>query len=175
MAFTINHVVLVGGNLTRDAELKFVSSGTARLTFDIAMNSGYKDKQTDTFKEQVSYFKVVYWGKPAESIKDYMTKGKKVAVEGRLSQRRWQSEDGRNNSIVEVVASNVVLMGGNRDAAGAGPMPGAGASMPAPPMPPDPYGAPPAPAMPQGQPGYGGNIPPAQNFGSDLNDQEVPF
>lgn len=113
MAFTINHVVLVGGNLTRDAELKYLTSGTAKLSFDIAMNRSYYSKEKgELVKEEPSFFKVIYWGRPAESIAEYMKKGKKVAVEGRLSQRRWQGNDGKTNSIVEVVASNVVLMDG---------------------------------------------------------------
>ena len=110
MAYTINHVCLVGGNLTRDAELRYTNNGSALLSFSIAMNRSYK--QGETWEERTDFFKVVYWGKPAEAIAKFLTKGKKVAVEGRLSQNRWQSPEGKNMSSVEVVASNVVLMGG---------------------------------------------------------------
>ena len=110
MSYTINHVVLVGGNLTRDAELRYTNSGSLVVSFSIALNR--RVKQGETWEEKTDFFRVSYWGKPAEAIGKFLTKGKKVAVEGRLSQNRWQGQDGKNNSSVEIVASNVVLMGG---------------------------------------------------------------
>ena len=107
MAFTINHVALVGGNLTRDAELKFSQDGKPRLNFAIAMNKG-KDKPTD-------FFNCVFFGDMAEKIAQYMKKGTKVAIEGRLSQRRWE-KDGQNHSLVEIACHNVVLLGSKQDA-----------------------------------------------------------
>lgn len=109
MSYTMNHVVLVGGNLTRDAELRYTNNGSAVATFDIALNR--KFKQGEEWVEKVDFFKVSYWGKPAEAISKFLTKGKKVAVEGRLSQNRWQGQDGKTISSVEIVASNVVMMG----------------------------------------------------------------
>jgi len=112
MAYTINHVVLVGGNLTREAELRYTNNGSALLSFSIAMNRSFK--QGETWEEKTDFFRIIYWGKPAEAIAKYLTRGKKVAVEGRLSQNRWQSQEGKNMSSIEVVASNVVLMGGRQ-------------------------------------------------------------
>ena len=86
MSYTINRVVLVGGNLTRDAELRYTNSGKAVSSFSIAMNS--KFKQGEEWVEKVEFFKVTYWGKPAEAVAKYLLKGKKVAVEGRLSQNK---------------------------------------------------------------------------------------
>ena len=111
MSFTINHVSLVGGNLVRDAEMKYTGGGTPVLNFDIAMNRSWKNKDTNEIQEEVSYFRVNYWGKPAESVQKFLTKGKKVAIEGRMQQRRWEGPDGKTNSVVEVVASSVILMG----------------------------------------------------------------
>ena len=112
MSFTINHVSLVGGNLVRDAEMKYTGGGTPVLNFDIAMNRSWRNRERGEIQEEVSYFKVNFWGKPAEGIQKYLSKGKKVAIEGRMQQRRWEGPDGKTNSIVEVVASSVILMGG---------------------------------------------------------------
>ena len=101
MAFTINHIVLVGGNLTRDAELKYASTGNARLTFSVAMNRSYKDPNGQ-MKEVAEFFDVVYWGKIAEAVAPRLKKGQKVAIEGRLSQRRYTGQDGQQRNIVEV-------------------------------------------------------------------------
>ena len=110
MSFIINHIVLVGGNLTRDAELKYANNGNARLTFSVAMNRKFKDangNETDV----VEYFDIVYWGKIAEAVAPHMTKGQKVAIEGRLSQRRYTGTDGQQRNIVEISATSVVLIG----------------------------------------------------------------
>lgn len=115
MAFTINHIVLVGGNLTRDAELKYASTGNARLTFSIAMNRSYKDAGGQT-KEVAEFFDVVYWGKLAEAVAPRLKKGQKVAIEGRLTQRRYTGQDGLQRNIVEVSASSVILIGARSDA-----------------------------------------------------------
>lgn len=110
MSFVINHIVLVGGNLTKDAELKYANNGNPRLTFSVAMNRKYKDAN-GTITDVVEFFNIVYWGKIAEAVAPHMTKGQKVAIEGRLSQRRYTGNDGQQHSIVEIAATNVVLIG----------------------------------------------------------------
>lgn len=110
MAFTINHIVLVGGNLTRDAELKYASNGNARLTFSVAMNRSFKDA-SGQLKDVAEFFDVVYWGKLAEAVAPFLKKGQKVAIEGRLSQRRYTTQDGQQRNIVEVSATSVILIG----------------------------------------------------------------
>ena len=107
MAYTINNVTLVGGNLTRDPEYS-QPGGNALLKFDIAMN--YSVKVNGNYEERADFFKVEYWGKHAEAIKTILKKGSKIAVQGRLSQDRWKDKDGNNRSMVKVSASNVVLM-----------------------------------------------------------------
>ena len=104
----VNHVILIG-RLTRDAELKYLGSGTAVLNFSIASNS--KKKQGDQWIDEASFFDVVLYGKQGESVNQYMTKGKQIAIEGRLHQRRWE-QDGQSRSKVEIVADNVQLLGG---------------------------------------------------------------
>ena len=106
----INHVVVVG-RLTRDAELKYTNSGYAVSKVSIAVNQ--RRKVNDQWTDEVSFFDVVIWGKTAESLKDYLLKGKQIGVEGRLRQNRWEQE-GKQRSRVEIVSSNIQLLGGNR-------------------------------------------------------------
>lgn len=104
----INSVTLIG-RLTRDGELKYTNSGLAVLKFSLAVNR--KKKSGDQWIDEVSYFDIVLWGKQGEAIQKYLQKGKQVAVSGELHQNRWE-QDGQNRSKVEVVASNVQLLGG---------------------------------------------------------------
>lgn len=108
MANDINHVVLVG-RLTRDSELKYTNTGTAIAKFSIAVNR--RKRSGDQWTDEVSYFDIVLWGKTAESLNQYLLKGKQIGVSGELRQNRWE-QDGQNRSKVEVVANNVQLLGG---------------------------------------------------------------
>jgi single-strand DNA-binding protein len=105
----INHVVLVG-RLTRDAELKYTASGQAVCKFSIAINR--RRKNGEQWEDEVNYFDIVLWGRQGESLNQYLLKGKQVGVDGELRQDRWQ-QDGQNRSKVEIVASNIQLLGGN--------------------------------------------------------------
>ena len=104
----INHVVLVG-RLTRDAELKYTASGQAVCKFAVAVNR--RRKNGDQWEDEANYFDVVLWGRQGESLNQYLLKGKTVGVDGELRQDRWQ-QDGQNRSKVEIVASNIQLLGG---------------------------------------------------------------
>jgi single-strand DNA-binding protein len=110
----INHVVLVG-RLTRDAELKYTSSGQAVCKFSIAVNRARKNG--DQWVDEANFFDIVLWGRQGEAISKYLIKGKSVGVDGELRQDRWQ-QDGQNRSKVEIVAGNVQLLGGNPGASG---------------------------------------------------------
>ena len=108
MAQDIMKVVGIA-RLTRDAELKYLGTGTAVLKFSIAVNS--RKKQSDEWVDEASFYDCVFYGKGGESISTYMVKGKQIAIEGRLHQARWES-DGQNRSKVEIVIDNVQLLGG---------------------------------------------------------------
>jgi single-strand DNA-binding protein len=95
-------VVLVG-NLTRDAELRYTPSGAPVATFGLAVNRRWKDR-SDEWQEQVSFFNVTCWQDLAQNVAGSLTKGCRVVVTGRLEQRSWQTEDGEKRSVVEVVA-----------------------------------------------------------------------
>jgi len=132
----INHVVLVG-RLTRNAELKYTNNGSAVCKFGLAINQ--RRKKDDQWVDEAHFFDIVLWGKTAESLNQYLVKGKQVGIEGQLRQNRWE-QDGQARSKVEIFATNVMLLGsgsGGRQGQGAPADPGAGHSEPA-------EGAPPA-------------------------------
>ena len=100
--------VIIMGNLTRDPEIRYNPNGTAVANFSLAVNRRYK--QGEEFKDEVSYIDVVVFGKQAENCSQYLSKGSAALVEGRLQQRRWETDDGQKKSKVEVVAGNVQFM-----------------------------------------------------------------
>ena len=110
----INHVVLVG-RLTRDAELKYTTSGQAVCKFSVAVNR--RRKNGDQWEDEANYFDVVLWGRQGEALNQYLTKGKSVGVDGELRQDRWQ-QDGQNRSKIEIVAGNIQLLGGSSGSGG---------------------------------------------------------
>lgn len=95
----LNKVVVIG-NITKDIELKYVGE-KAVANFDIAVNDGYGDKK-NTY-----YFKIVVWGKTAETLVRYASKGSKISVLGKLTQRTYTANNGQKASIVEIVADSV--------------------------------------------------------------------
>jgi single-strand DNA-binding protein len=104
---SFNKVILMG-NLVRDPELRYNPNGTAVANFSLALNRKYKQGEAD--KEEVSYIDIVVWGKQAENCSQYLHKGNGVIVDGRLQQRRWETDDGQKRSKVEVVANSVQFM-----------------------------------------------------------------
>jgi single-strand DNA-binding protein len=114
MAEDINTVVLVG-RLTRDAELKYTNSGTALAKLGLANNR--RKKSGDQWVDEVSFFDVILWGRQAEALNQYLVKGKQIGVIGELRQNRWE-QDGQNRSRVEIVASNIQLLGNARGGGG---------------------------------------------------------
>jgi single-strand DNA-binding protein len=106
--FAINRVVLVG-RLTRDPELRAVPSGTSVCSLRIACNSAAKDASGD-FVERPNYFDVSIFGAPGESVANYMRKGGRVAVDGRLDWREWEASDGQKRQAVSIVADTVQFL-----------------------------------------------------------------
>ncbi|MFH1552299.1 MAG: single-stranded DNA-binding protein [Candidatus Omnitrophota bacterium] len=118
MAASLNKVFLMG-NLTRDPELRYVPSGSAVANFTVAVNRVYKDSSGEK-KEDVSFIRVVVWGKIAEVCGEYLTKGRPVLVEGRLKSRAWEGQDGQKRSALDVVATSVQFIGAKPDKASKG-------------------------------------------------------
>ncbi|HZS56204.1 MAG TPA: single-stranded DNA-binding protein [Bryobacteraceae bacterium] len=106
---SVNKVILVG-NLGRDAETKFTPSGAAVTRFSVATTRSWKDQQTNEWKEETNWTNVVVWRQ--ENLANYLTKGKQVYVEGRLQTRSYDDKDGKKVYSTEVVADDVLLLGG---------------------------------------------------------------
>lgn len=113
MATDINHTVLIG-NLTKDVELKYSTSGGAIGNFSIAVNRGRKDANGQWI-DDTSFFECKVFGKTAENLKPYLTKGQKVAIDGYLKQDRWKDQQGQNHSKVVVGINQIELLGGKKD------------------------------------------------------------
>lgn len=108
------NIITIIGRLTRDAELKYTTSGQPICKFSIAVNRSVKNG--DNWAEEANFFDVTLWGKRGESLKTYLTKGKQIAISGSLKQDRWE-QDGENRSKFQIIAENVQLLGGNSGAA----------------------------------------------------------
>lgn len=106
---SVNKVILVG-NLGKDAETRFTPSGVARISFSVATGRRWKDQQTGEWKEETDWHNVIVWRQ--ENLANYLTKGKQVYVEGRLQTRSYEDKDGRKVYTTEVVADDVILLGG---------------------------------------------------------------
>ncbi|MCK4519715.1 MAG: single-stranded DNA-binding protein [Candidatus Omnitrophica bacterium] len=104
----LNKVLLIG-NLTRDPELRYTPQGTAVTTIGMALNSSFKDKSGQMQKD-TCFINVVVWAHLAEVCNQYLQKGRLIFVEGRLKSRSWQNNEGKNRSVLEVVASRVQFM-----------------------------------------------------------------
>ncbi len=110
MAGSVNRVILVG-NLGADAELRYTGSGMAVANFRIATTEVWKDKDGQK-QEQTEWHRISLWGKMAEAVSQYLTKGKQVYVEGRIQTRKWQDKDGQDRYSTEIKADKVTLLGG---------------------------------------------------------------
>src|SRR5947209_2152861 len=117
---SVNKVILVG-NLGRDAELRYTPGGAAVATLNLATTEVFKDREGQK-KEDTQWHRVILWGKTAESLQDYLTKGKQIYVEGKLQTRKWKDKDGNDKYTTEVRGDRVVLLsgggGGNRGGGG---------------------------------------------------------
>lgn len=106
---SINKAV-VSGNLTRDPELRNTAAGTPVLRFGVAVNDRVKNQQTQQWEDRPNFIDCVMFGKRAESVSRFVSKGAKVAIEGRLHWSQWQAQDGSKRSKVEVVVDEIELM-----------------------------------------------------------------
>lgn len=125
---SLNKVMLIG-NLGKDPEVRYTTSGTAVASFSIATSERFKAKSGE-WEERTEWHNVVLWGKLAEIAGEYLAKGKTVYIEGRLQTRKWQDRDGRDRYTTEIVGEKMQMLsakgdGGTRQAGGpAGAAPG---------------------------------------------------
>ncbi len=110
------NLVLLVGHLGRDAELRYTSGGTPVATLNLATSDVWIDKQNQR-QERTEWHRVVLWGKSAESLGEYLLKGKQICVEGKLQTRQWDDKDGNKRYTTEIRADRIILLGsGGRSA-----------------------------------------------------------
>jgi len=120
MAKSVNKVILIG-TLGKDPELKYTPQGTAVTKFSMATNENFKDKQSGEWKERTEWHNIVCWQRTAEVAAEYLKKGRQVYIEGRLTTRSWDDkETGQKKYMTEVVANDLVLIGGKPGGSGSG-------------------------------------------------------
>jgi single-strand DNA-binding protein len=116
MARSLNRVQLIG-NLTRDPELRYTPNGTAVCSFGLATNRSWKTDAGEKHDE-AEFHNIVAWNKLAELCSQFLVKGRKVYVEGRLATRSWTGQDGAQRNRTEIVISDMILLDSNRGTAG---------------------------------------------------------
>jgi len=106
MAFSLNRATIVG-NLTRDPEMRYTPNGQAVCNFGVATNRRWRDKEGNQ-QEATEFHNIVAWGKLAEFTSQFLHKGNKVYVEGRLQTHSWEGQDGQKRNRTEIVAENFI-------------------------------------------------------------------
>jgi len=119
MARGVNKAILIG-NLGRDPEVRYSPSGAAVANVSIATTDTWKDKNTGEQQERTEWHRVVFFGRLAEIVGEYLKKGSQVYVEGRLQTRKWQDKEGNDRFTTEIVANDMQMLGGRGGGAGAG-------------------------------------------------------
>ena len=111
---SVNKVILIG-NLGKDPESKQTKNGMSLSNFSVATSESWKDKATGESKEATEWHRIVAFGRTAEVVNEYLRKGSKVFVEGKLQTRKWQDQSGNDRYTTEVLANNVKMLGGKSD------------------------------------------------------------
>ena len=140
MAGSLNKAMLIG-NLTRDPELKQIPSGQSVCSFGVATSRNWKDASGNK-QEQTEFHNVVAWGKLAEICGQYLVKGKKVYVEGRLQTRDWEGQDGVKRYRTEIICENMVMLGSPTGSGAGAPFAAKATTSATPPMPDEPGASP---------------------------------
>ena len=120
MAATNINRVTITGNLTRDPELRSTPGGTSVCKLRVAVNSRRKDGQSGEWVDKPNYFDVTVWGAQGENCANYLSKGRPVAVDGRLDWREWEAQDGSKRQAVEIIADSVQFLGSRDSGSGSG-------------------------------------------------------
>ena len=159
MARGLNKVLLIG-NLGKDPEMKYTPQGNPMTTFSMAV-SRRRQTPDGEWKDETEWFRIVAWQKLAEQCNEYLRKGSKVYIEGRLQTREWQGQDGQNRQIVEVVANEMMMLDSRQTGPGG---PGGGGGY---------YGD----ERPSPSPARGGGAPEPGGFDDDMDSDvdDIPF
>lgn len=107
---SLNKVLLLG-NLGKDPEVRYTSSGRAVATFTLATSQQWRD-QDGNDQERTEWHRVVAWGRLGEVCGEYLSKGKQVFIEGRIQSREWEDQEGNKRTTVEIIANDMIMLGG---------------------------------------------------------------
>lgn len=110
----LNKVTLIG-NFGADPEIRYMPNGTATAVVSIATTRRWKDKQTNEAKTETEWHRTVFFGRQAEIVGEYLKKGSKVYVEGRLRTRKWQGQDGKDNYTTEIIVGEFHMLDGKQE------------------------------------------------------------
>jgi len=157
MARGINKVILIG-NLGRDPQTRYTQGGAAVTNFSIATSESWKDRQTGEQQERTEWHNIVCFARLGEIAGEYLRKGSKVYIEGRLQTRKWQDKDGNDRYTTEIVANEMQMLDGRGDAAD-GPARSMGERKP-------------ARSDARSEPSYDSSA--TSDFGDDIDD-DIPF
>jgi len=170
----VNKVILIG-NVGSDPELKYTTNGAGVSNFSVATNETWMDKNTNERQERTEWHRIVAWGRLAEICNQYLRKGSKVYLEGRLQTRSWEDQSGQKRYTTEIVAAEMQMLDSREDGAGGGGNYGGGGGGGYGGQQPAPQGAPqggaPQGDAPAGGPPQGGPGPPPFNDPDD----DLPF
>jgi single-strand DNA-binding protein len=158
---SVNKVILIG-NLGKDPEVRYMPSGSAICNLRIATTRSWKDKSSGERQEETEWHSVALFDRLAEIAGEYLKKGRSVYIEGRLKTRKWTDKEGQERYTTEVIASDMVLLGGREGGAGGGTGDEGGAA-------PAPRSAPAARSAPAGKPAA------KSSTGFDDMDDDIPF
>ncbi len=117
MARGINKVILIG-NLGNDPDIRYTAGGAAVANISLATAESWKDKDTGEKQERTEWHRVVFFGRLAEIVGEYLRKGSQIYVEGRLQTRKWQDKEGKDRYTTEIVANEMQMLGSRSSGAG---------------------------------------------------------
>ncbi len=169
----VNKVIIVG-NMGQDPEVRFMPNGGAVANFTVATSDSWKDKQTGEQKEKTEWHRIVMYQRLAEIAGEYLRKGSKVYIEGRLQTRKWQNQQGQDQYTTEIIANEMQMLDSRGQGAGmGGGQPMMGGQQPQQPMNQQPMGGGMQQQAPAQQGGFGGNQGGMQQQQGGFNQQPM--
>ncbi|MBT7952190.1 MAG: single-stranded DNA-binding protein [Gammaproteobacteria bacterium] len=161
MARGVNKVILVG-NLGNDPDIRYTAGGAAVANISLATTDSWKDKESGEQQDRTEWHRIVFFGRLAEIVGEYLRKGSQVYVEGRLQTRKWQDKSGNDRYTTEIVANEMQMLGGRGGSGG-----GMGNNEQSPP--------PMSESSPGPSSGSGSGSGSAPAAGNDFVDDDIPF
>ena len=131
---SVNKVILLS-NLGADPEVRYMTNGEAMANIRMATTETWRDKATGDKKDATEWHRVVFFGRLAEIVKEYLKKGSSVYIEGRIRTRKWQDKEGQERYTTEIIANEMQMLGGRQSASSSGGEAEFGGSMPSQPAP----------------------------------------